>query len=125
MEYSFFLIFLTKHMFSNDCFLAVSTMKYIYIYMEYSSSLFFKIPLTVGIWDSNRFADDLLGEVTLSVLDFMEMESENYGVLNSNRSVDWWPLTYSTKNGIVPAGEVRLQIEFFFFLLSLFLSISQ
>ena len=62
--------------------------------------------------DSNRFADDLLGEVTLSVLDFMEMEDDqHYGVLNSNRSVDWWPLTYATKNGIVPAGEIRLQIE--------------
>ena len=33
-------------------------------------------------------------------------------MLNSNRSVDWWPLTYATKNGVIPAGEVRLQIEF-------------
>ena len=71
-----------------------------------------EIPLTVGIWDSNRFADDLLGEVTLSILDFMEMEDDHYGVLNSNRSVDWWPLSYATKNGVIPAGEVRLQIEF-------------
>lgn len=72
-----------------------------------------EIPLTVSIWDSNRFADDLLGEVTLSILDFMEMEdSDHYGVLNSNRSVDWWPLTFATKNGVIPAGEVRLQIEF-------------
>ena len=69
--------------------------------------------LLVQIWDANRFADDLLGEVTLSILDFMEMEDlEHYGVLNSNRSVDWWPLMYTTKNGSVKAGEIRLQIEF-------------
>ena len=82
-----------------------------YVSLSADGSGMEEIPLTVSIWDSNRFADDLLGEVTLSILDFMEMEdSDHYGVLNSNRSVDWWPLTFATKNGVIPAGEVRLQV---------------
>jgi hypothetical protein len=82
-----------------------------YVSLSADGSGMEEIPLTVSIWDSNRFADDLLGEVTLSILDFMEMEdSDHYGVLNSNRSVDWWPLTFATKNGVIPAGEMRLQV---------------
>ena len=47
-------------------------MSYVYPWSDGSGDE--EIPLTVQIWDSNRFADDLLGEVTLSILDFMEME---------------------------------------------------
>ena len=50
-----------------------------------------------GKWAGRKgieIADDLLGEVTISVLDFMEMDSSDYGVLNMNRSVDWWPLKF-------------------------------
>ena len=49
-----------------------SYMSYVYPWSDGSGDE--EIPLTVQIWDSNRFADDLLGEVTLSILDFMEME---------------------------------------------------
>ena len=71
-----------------------------------------EIALTIQVWDSNRFADELLGEITISVLDFMEQESEAYGVLNENKSIEWWPLTFTSKQGTQPAGELRLQVEF-------------
>ena len=60
-----------------------------------------EIALHVGLWDSNRFSDDMLGEVTISVLDFMEMDDKRYGVLNVNESTDWWPMQFVTKNGVV------------------------
>ena len=71
-----------------------------------------EIALHVGLWDSNRFSDDMLGEVTISVLDFMEMDDKRYGVLNVNESTDWWPMQFVTKNGVVAAGEIRLRITF-------------
>ena len=71
-----------------------------------------EIPLTIQIWDNNRFSDDLMGEITISVLDFMEMQDERYGMLNESKSLEWWPLSFTSKQGTQPAGELRLQIEF-------------
>ena len=38
----------------------------------------------------------------------MEQESDAYGVLNEHKSIEWWPLTFTSKQGTQPAGELRL-----------------
>ena len=72
-----------------------------------------EIALTMQVWDSNRFVDDLLGEITISVLDFMEQESDAYGVLNEHKSIEWWPLTFTSKQGTQPAGRTATASRIF------------
>ena len=62
-----------------------------------------EIALTMQVWDSNRFADDLLGEITISVLDFMEQESDAYGALNEHKSM---MVAMTSTTGKQPAGEL-------------------
>jgi len=57
----------------------------------------------VSVWDDNTFSDDLLGEVTFSIMDiFADKELQK-----------WYKLSFKTTTaGIVPAGEIQLAFTF-------------
>lgn len=75
------------------------------------------ISFHVGVWDDNTFSDDLLGEVTFSIMDlFEDKEAQAWCVLL--RSVccvpwrcvtgPWWWWWWSLLRGLAAGGHARL-----------------
>lgn len=62
-----------------------------------------RISLHVAVWDDNTFSDDLLGEVTIGIMDvFADKEMEG-----------WYRLSFKSSNaGVVAAGEIHLSFTF-------------